>query len=137
MKEFGKLLVEAHILCREKHAVFEDFAERVLGMPRGSAHSLMKVYTLDVDETLGFEKMKVVAAIRDTKARTEAVESFREGKTPSQVRQLIKESRTGSEPTQGRLEAQKRRLKKSISNLKEKLNNVERQLQQINLEAGS
>ncbi|MCK5249236.1 MAG: hypothetical protein KAJ98_04685 [Spirochaetaceae bacterium] len=136
MKEFGKLLVEALNLCREKHAVFEDYAERVLGMPRGSAHSLMKVYTLDVDETLGFEKMKVVAAIRDPKARTEAVDSFREGKTPSQVRQHIKESRTGTEPTQGRLEAQKRRLEKSISNLKEKLDNVERQLQIINLEAG-
>ena len=137
MKEFGKLLIEAFDLCREKHAVFEDYAERILGMTRGSASSLMKIYALDVDETLGFDNMKVVAAIKDPKERTKAMESFREGKTPPQVRQLIKESRPDTEPTRGRLESQKRRLEKNISNLKGKLDNVERQLQKMILEAGS
>jgi hypothetical protein len=131
MKEFGKLLIEALDLCREKHAVFEDYVERVLGMTRGSARSLMKVYALDVDESLGFEKMKVVAAIKDPAVRVEAAESFKEGKTPPQVRQHLKESRPEPEPTLGRLEAQKRRLEKNISNLREKLENVERQLQEI------
>jgi hypothetical protein len=46
MKEFGKILIEALDLCREKHAVFEDYVERVLGMTRGSARSLMKVFAL-------------------------------------------------------------------------------------------
>jgi len=134
MKEFGKLLIEALDLCREKHAVFEDYAERILGMTRGSARSMMKIYALDVDESLGFENMKVVAAIKDPKERFEAVESFKEGKTPPQVRQHIKESRSESEPTLGRLEAQKRRLKKNIITLKEKLENVDRQLLEMNME---
>jgi hypothetical protein len=134
MKEFGKLLIEALDLCRVKHAVFEDYVERVLGMTRGSARSLMKVFALDVDESLGFDKMKVVAAIKDPKERTEALESFKEGKTPPQVRQHLKESRPDPEPTLGRLEAQKRRLEKNISNLREKLDNVERQLEEITSE---
>lgn len=134
MKDFGKLLIEALDLCREKHAVFEDYVERVLGMTRGSARSLMKVFALDVDETLGFENMKVVAAIKDPNVRVEAAESFKEGKTPPQVRQHLKESRPDPEPTMGRLEAQKRRLEKNISNLREKLENVERQLQEISSE---
>lgn len=133
MKEFGRILIEALDLCREKHAVFEDYAERVLGMSRGSARSLMKVYALDVDADLGFEKMKVVAAIKNPAVRTEAASSFKEGKTPAQVRQEVKESRPDPEPTLGRLEAQKRRLEKNISNLQEKLENVERQLGEINV----
>ncbi len=137
MKGFGKLLIEALDLCREKHAVFEDYAERILGMTRGSARSMMKVYALDVDESLGFENMKVVASIKDPKERNEAVESFKEGKTPPQVRQHIKESRSEPEPTMGRLEAQKRRLKKNISNLQEKLENVDRQLGELTLEAST
>jgi len=134
MKEFGKLLIEALDLCREKHAVFEDYAERILGMTRGTARSMMKVYALDVDESLGFENMKVVASIKDPSERKEAVESFKEGKTPPQVRQHIKESRPEPEPTPGRLEAQKRRIEKNISNLKEKLENIDRQLARINME---
>lgn len=134
MKEFGRLLIEALDLCREKHAVFEDYAERVLGMTRGSARSLMKVYALDVDESLGFENMKVVAGIKDPNVRVEAAESFKEGKTPPQVRQHLKESRPEPEPTLGRLEAQKRRLEKNISNLTEKLENVEKQLQDFSSE---
>ncbi len=131
MKEFGRILIEALDLCREKHAVFEDYAERVLGMSRGSARSLMKVYALDVDEDLGYEKMKVVAAIKNPEVRTEAATAFKEGKTPAQVRQEVKEARPESEPTLGRLEAQKRRLEKNISNLREKLENIERQLTEI------
>lgn len=137
MKEFGRTLIEALDLCREKHAVFEDYAERVLGMSRGSARSLMKVYALDVDEDLGYEKMKVVAAIRNPDSRQEASRSFREGKTPAQVRQEVKESSPAPEPTLGRLEAQKRRLEKNISNLQEKLENVEQQLMELTIEGGS
>ena len=137
MKEFGKLLIEALDLCREKHAVFEDYAERILGMTRGSARSMMKVYALDIDESLGFENMKVVASIKDPKQRSEAVESFKEGKTPPQVRQHIKEFRTEPEPSMGRLEAQKRRLEKNITNLQEKLENVDRQLEELTLEAST
>ena len=137
MKEFGKLLIEALDLCREKHAVFEDYAERILGMTRGSARSMMKVYALDIDESLGFENMKVVASIKNPKERIEAAESFKEGKTPPQVRQHIKETRTEPEPSMGRLEAQKRRLEKNITNLQEKLENVDRQLEELTLEAST
>ena len=135
MKEFGRTLIEAMDLCREKHAVFEDFAERILGMTRGSARTLMKVYALDVDTDLGYENMKVVATIRNPGERKEASESFREGKTPPQVRQEIKDARPEPEMTLGRLEAQKRRLEKNISNLTEKLENIERQLQELASEA--
>ncbi|MDF1569402.1 MAG: hypothetical protein P1P77_15385 [Spirochaetaceae bacterium] len=134
MKEFGKILIEALDLCREKHAVFEDYVERVLGMTRGSARSLMKVFALDVDEELGFDKMKVVASIKDPSIRSEAAASFKEGKTPPQVRQTIKEFKSPPEPTVGRLEAQKRRLEKHIVELREKLESVEHQLMELTSE---
>ena len=133
MKEFGKLLIEALDMCREKHAVFEDYVERVLGMTRGSARSLMKVYAMDVDEDLGYEKMKVVATIKDPGERKEAVESFKEGRTPPQVKQKIKDSKPEPEPTLGRLEAQKRRIEKSITGLQEKLEDVERKLEEMTM----
>jgi archaellum component FlaC len=77
----------------------------------------------------------VVAGIKDPRERKDAEESFKEGKTPPQVRQHIKENRTESEPTIGRLEAQKRRLEKSMADLREKLENIERQLQELSSEA--
>jgi len=135
MKEFGRVLIKALDLCREKHAIFEDYAERVLGMTRGSARNLMKISTLDIDESLGFEKMAVVAGIKDPRVRDAAAQAFQEGRTPPQVRQEIRESRGAPEPTAGRLEAQKRRLEKNISNLQKKLENVERQLSELAAEA--
>jgi len=131
MKQFGKLLIEALDLCREKHTVFEDYIERVLGMTRGSARTLMKVYALDIDESLGYENMKVVASIKNPEERREAVQSFKQGKTPPQVRQHIKESRDEPELTVDRLQALKKRLEKNISNLREKLETIEEQLKEL------
>jgi TolA-binding protein len=87
-----------------------------------------------VDEELGFDKMKVVASIKDPSIRSEAAASFKEGKTPPQVRQTIKEFRSPPEPTVGRLEAQKRRLEKHIVELREKLESVEHQLMELTME---
>ena len=131
MKQFGKLLIEALDLCREKHTVFEDYIERVLGMTRGSARTLMKVYALDIDESLGYENMKVVASIKNPEQRNEAVQSFKEGKTPPQVRQHIKENREEPELTAERLQALKKRLEKNINNLREKIETIEEQLKEL------
>ena len=48
MKDFGKLLIQALDLCQQKHAIFEDYVDRALGMNRNSAKSIMKVYAMDV-----------------------------------------------------------------------------------------
>jgi hypothetical protein len=135
MKEFGKLLLEAVDLCHKKHAIFEDYAERTLGLTRGSAKTLMKVYSLDLDESLGFENMKMLTRIPDARDREGAAELFRSGKTPVQVRQQFRESRVKIAPGILELETEKRRLERSISILREKLENVEIRLQEIGREA--
>ncbi len=134
MKEFGKILIEVMNLCKEKNVVFEDYTERILGMDRGSARTLMKVYSFDVDENLGFDKMKTVAAIRNPKERAEAVDSFREGQTFSQVRRKIMDSKKKPESEVGHLQARKKRLENDIVNLTKKLKSVEKRLMELESE---
>lgn len=131
MKEFGQLLLEAMELCRQKNAVFEDFAERVLGLGRGEARGLIKLHTLDINSRLGFEKMKVVASIADPALRGRAEESFVRGLTPPQVRRQLAEARPAASPSQGTLQARKRYLERSIAAMKKKLADMERQLSEL------
>ncbi len=138
MKEFGQVLMEAMELCRQKNAVFEDYAERVLGMKRGSARTLIKLHTLNVDSSLGYEKMKVVASVPDRKLRSQITESFRSGATEPQVRQTLKDFQKGPRPDADKadkekssLEAKKRRLEKNIMKLQAQLAEIERQLEEL------
>ena len=128
MKEFGKLLIEALDLCQQNHANFEDYVDRALGLNRTAAKSIMKVYAMDVKPEIGFDNMKIVAGIKEENQRKEIEHSFEEGQSPDMVKATIKESKGIPDVTLPRLEAQKKRIEKSIHNLQQKLADVEMQM---------
>jgi tetrahydromethanopterin S-methyltransferase subunit G len=125
MKNFGKVLIQALDLCQQKHAIFEDYVDRALGLNRTAAKSIMKVYAMDVKPELGYDNMKIVASIGDSKQRQQAEEAFIEGKSQDMVRQEIKEATPAQDETLGRLESQKRRVEKSITELQSRLEELE------------
>ncbi|MDC7223210.1 MAG: hypothetical protein PQJ60_05670 [Spirochaetales bacterium] len=125
MKEFGKLLIQALDLCQQKHAIFEDYVDRALGMNRTTAKSAMQMFARDVDPAIGFDNMKVVASIKEPKQRQEAVQAFKEGQSQNEVRQAIKESKPEPKMTVKKLESQKKRIQKSIEDMQQRLVDVE------------
>jgi hypothetical protein len=125
MKEFGKLLIQALDLCQQKHAIFEDYVDRALGMNRTTAKSAMQMFARDVDPAIGYDNMKVVASIKEPTQRQEAVQAFREGQSQNEVRQAIKESRPEPKLTVKKLESQKKRIQKSIDDMQQRLVDVE------------
>lgn len=131
MKDFGKLLIQALDLCQQKHAIFEDYVDRALGLNRTAAKSIMKVYAMDVNPELGFDNMKIVASIPDNKQRDQAEEAFLSGKSQDMVKQEIREARPPQEETLGRLQSQKRRIEKSIIELQERLEELETKIESI------
>jgi hypothetical protein len=127
MKEFGEHLVKAEKLCLERHASFEDYVDRELGFPRTAAKIAMKVAVRDVPAELGYERMKIVASIRDPEEAKEAVLAFGEGKSVDEVRQVFKMK---PEP-EDRIEAlmkEKQRIAASIERLEQRLKDIERKI---------
>ncbi|QEN05813.1 hypothetical protein EW093_14245 [Thiospirochaeta perfilievii] len=125
MKDFGKLLVEAYDLCQRNHAEFEDYVDRALCMNRSAAKNIMKVYAMDVEPSLGFDNMKIVAGVKDNNQRKKAEESFKQGLSPNEVRAEINESKPEPKITIKKLESEKVRLEKSIHALQVKLADLE------------
>ncbi len=131
MKDFGKLLIKALELCRERHAIFEDYVDRALGMNRSSARSIMKVYAMDVDPEIGYENMKIVAEVKEPERRREMEQAFKAGQSQDMVKQTIRLNKPEPVMTLKRLESQKKRLEKSIDAMKSKLVELEKQLEEV------
>lgn len=129
MKDFGKLLIQALDLCQQKHAIFEDYVDRALGMNRTTAKSVMQMFARDVDPSLGFDNMKVVASLKEPSQRAQAVQAFKEGQSQNEVRQAIKESKPEPKLTVKKLESQKKRIQKSIEDMQMRLVDVEERIQ--------
>lgn len=130
MKEFGKLMVEAYDLCQRNHAEFEDYVDRALCMNRVAAKHIMKVYAMDVDPSLGFDNMKIVAAVKDNKTRKEAEEAFKNGSTPTEVKHQIKTAKPEPSVTVKKLEHEKTKIEKAIHSLKIKKHDIEIKIQE-------
>jgi uncharacterized coiled-coil protein SlyX len=131
MKELGGLLVQAEQLCEKHHARFEDFLERVLSMDRRAATSIMKMHSLDVDPSLGYENMRTVVGIRDPETRQQAQEAFSEGKSPDWVKTMARGDQQEEEDPVKSLTKEKRRIERTITSLQEKLRNVEDRLERL------
>ncbi|MBN2617556.1 MAG: hypothetical protein JXR64_04515 [Spirochaetales bacterium] len=131
MKDFGKLLVEAYDLCQRNHAEFEDYIDRALCMNRAAAKNIMKVYAMDVEPSLGFDNMKIVANVKDNEQRKQAEESFIQGHSPTEVRAEISTSKPEPKLTKKKLESEKARLEKSIHALQVKLADLEMKIDEF------
>lgn len=127
MREFGKLLIQAHELCTKANIRYEDYLDRILQIPRNSAKDITRVASVDVNPSLGFDNMKMIAAIRKKDDRIEVEKDFAEGNSPAGVRQMMKQKSKEckkEEPLQ-RLEREKNRLERTIQQLSKRLEFVE------------
>lgn len=128
MVAFGKKLAEAHRLCEEAHVRYEDYLDRVLRLPRTAAASITKVSVVPVNPALGFENMKLVSSIKESEDRAKAEEMLSNGKSAETVRELMKRKVKGEDDQKERLEKEKNRLTKTISELEHRLEIVEEHL---------
>lgn len=129
MQDFGKLLARAFDLCEEADIRYEDYIDRVLCLPRNTAHDIMQIGASNVNPALGYENMKLVAKIRDPEKRAAAEDDFLSGKSRASIQMGLKKSRGEDEDdVRTKLEKEKARLEKTISSLSARLEIVEEQL---------
>jgi hypothetical protein len=129
IQAFGEVLLDAHRLCDKHGADFGDYVDRVLKLKHSHAQSLIKLSSLNVNPSLGYENMKTLARISDPGERKRAEKDLTGDASPS----MIELRYTGSkEPLDqlAALEAEKRRLEKTIATLQQKLVMVEEKLRQ-------
>ena len=128
MKEFGAVLGEAADLCRRHNARFEDYVERILGLPTKEANTVIKLHAFNVNPDLGYENMKTVAGIRNEKERIRAETAFLSGASPDTVkRSLSRQSDRDNDPIE-RLKKEKQRIERTITSLQQKLSMVDQRL---------
>lgn len=132
MQEFGKLLSRAFELCEAADIRYEDYIDRVLCLPRTSAHDIMQLGAVQVNPALGYDNMKIVAKIRDPDKRAAAEEDFLSGKSRATVQSGLKKSRSDDEDDmKTKLEKEKNRLEKTIASLTSRLEMVEEKLSNL------
>ena len=127
MKELGKLLVKAHELCEAAGLRYEDYIDRVLCLPRAAAKTAVKVGTLDINPSMGYESMKIVAAQVTPEKRAAAEEQFAAHKSPDLVKTELARRLEAEDPVE-RLAREKIRLEKTIATLTARLEQVEKSL---------
>ncbi len=130
MKELGGLLMEAQELCEKSEASFDDYVDRVLGLHRTAAKTVMRVYSMNVSPEIGFENMRTVASIGDHEKRKKAEDAFLKGDSPDMVKAQFA-TRVRQEDTLERLESEKRRIERTIESLAARLEEIERRIGEL------
>ena len=131
MLEFGRLLAKAAELCRYHRARFEDYIERVLGVPKATAAAAVAAQSIGLDPGMGWDSLRYVAAIRDPDERTKAIEALSVGASPTSVKGMLREADRESEDPADRLFKEKARIEKTIRSLSERLEEIEQKLSEL------
>ena len=124
MKELGRLLSKARVLCKQAGVRYEDYIDRVLCLPRASAATIEKIHAFDVKPELGYEAMKVVANIANPDKRAAAEDLFLHNNSPAFVRDSVKTKPQDEDPRR-KLENEKRRIERTIISLQARLSELE------------
>jgi hypothetical protein len=133
MKELGKLLLQAHELCEKHGTSYSDYLDRVLALPRTSAHVIVKAHTLNLDPRVGFENMRSLVSIRDEGARNKAQEELRAGHSPDMVKAKYGIAAAPKNPRDA-LQAERERIEKTIDRMKKRLKEIEKRLSELEKE---
>lgn len=133
MKELGSLLEKACLLCQELNISFDDYVDRELLLHRTTAKLLMKINSLNINPSLGYENMKTVACIKDDAARAHAEDAFIEGNSPDMVKAEYAARGQSENPIQTLME-ERDRIERSIDTLTKKLVKVERKINEMKFE---
>lgn len=134
MKDFGSLLKRAEELCRQKETRFEDYIDRVLGLQRHTAKTMMRVHSLDLPTQIGYENMKTLVSIPKQEEREKAQEAFLAGKSPDMVKAQIKGIENKPDPIE-ELHKERSKIERTIENLQNKLTEIDSLIETIHLEA--
>ena len=124
MKELGRLLSKARVLCKQAGVRYEDYIDRVLCLPRASAATIEKIHAFDVKPELGYEAMKVVANIANPDKLAAAEDLFLQKHSPAFVRDSVKNKPQDEDPRR-KLENEKRRIERTIVSLQARLSELE------------
>jgi hypothetical protein len=127
MKEMGRILIEAQVLCQKHRVDFRDYLDRVLGLPRPSARAAMRSHSLDLDPRVGFDNMKTLATVADPVRRRRAEEALLSGMSPDSVKEGLKEPTATLDPVE-RLRGERDRLERQIQRLKRRIEEIDRRL---------
>jgi hypothetical protein len=130
MSELGKLLAKAQALCKDAGVRYEDYIDRVLCIPRAAAKTVVRVSSLDVNPSLGYEAMKIVASQPTPERRMAAEQQFTAHRSPDAVKVNLAKKVEDEDP-KDRLEKEKRRLEKTIAMLTSRLEQVEQSLSNL------
>ena len=131
MQNLGRDLIKAHALCEQSNIRYEDYLDRVLQLPRTTAKSVTKVGMLtEEDAQLGYENMKIIASVKKPDEKAKAVEAIKSGKSPDSVIAMMKKKAKEVDPKE-KLEKEKLRLERTISELTQRLEFVEESLAEM------
>jgi len=130
MKNMASLLVKAHELCVKYHTSFDDYMDRILGLHRNTAKTVMKFQNLKVDPQMGYEKMKMIASVKDEDVRNNVQKAFIEGQTQDSVKAMLKPP-VLFEDRFDRLMKEKDRLEKLLENVTVKLDKIEKEIKSL------
>ena len=131
--ELGRLLVQAEELCRIHKARFEDYVERVIGLPKRTASTAIQAQTLNLDPSLGWDGLALVASIRDPEARSKAAEALSNGATPLIAKRLAMPHQDDSGDPVETLLAEHKKLARSIASMTERLQRIEDKLRTMGI----
>ena len=81
----------------------------------------------DEDAELGYDNMKIVAGIKKADEKAKAVEAIKSGKSPDSVIAMMKKKAKEIDPKE-KLEKERARLTRTISELTQRLEYVEESL---------
>lgn len=130
MLEFGRLLARAAELCAQHRTRFEDYVDRVLGIPRQTATAAVAARAADIDPSIGWDGMKFATSFRDPEIRTQAVEALRSGASPAAVKGMFAAPDAEEDPSD-RLMREKDKLERSIRSMTARLEEIERRLSEM------
>ncbi|MHC6203419.1 hypothetical protein ACYULU_09525 [Breznakiellaceae bacterium SP9] len=132
VKDLGQCLLRASDLCQAIGGRFEDYIDRILGIPRQAARTAIKVFEYDINTAVGPDNMRFLAGISNEGKREEAEAALLEGKSPDIVKisatTAAKKQVEEADP-QEMLEKEKKRLERTIAALTKRLDEVNLELE--------
>ncbi|MBN1524982.1 MAG: hypothetical protein JW904_10885 [Spirochaetales bacterium] len=130
IQEFGKILLSAHELCDKYHVHFDDYVNRILKIKHSQAESLIRISSLELDPSLGYENMKALSRIGDGERRAQAQQDLKGEYSPVMVEMKYRQKEDEDDPLIV-LTREKMKLEKTIDTLRKKLALVEHRIKEV------
>ncbi|NNM67668.1 MAG: hypothetical protein HKM06_06645 [Spirochaetales bacterium] len=120
MKKFGGLLCQAMELCKRHGVPFEDYRDRILGLPRTTTKTAMTAFRWDVPTDRGFDAMKFLSGVAQPQKRLEMTQKLASGETIEQIKFQQRQAPSHQDFPEN-LEMKKKILKEKILQTEKKL----------------